>query len=163
MEKKLFGRILPLATFCLGMFTMSFINNKEVIIVKESVKHIHETVNVDTPSVEVSGITGTYYNAVPEQCDGSPLVTADGSKIDLTKLKNWDIRWVALSRNLLSRWGGPFDYGDTIYVQHKNSKIKGYWVVHDTMNKRAVNKIDFLVSLDNEFPGKTHDIILSKL
>ena len=113
-------------------------------------------------SIILSGITGTYYNPVASQCDGSPLITADGSKIDVEKLKNNKIRWVALSRDLLQRWGGPFNHGDTIDVYHSNTAVSGKWVVHDVMNKRAKKKIDFLVALGNKFPGKTRDIIIKK-
>lgn len=113
-------------------------------------------------SIELSGITGTYYNPVAAQCDGSPLVTADGSKIDVEKLEQCKIRWVALSRDLLKRWGGPFEHGDTIDVYHSNAAVSGKWVVHDVMNKRAKKKIDFLVALGNKFPGKTRDIIIKK-
>jgi hypothetical protein len=113
-------------------------------------------------SIILSGITGTYYNPVESQCDGSPLITADGSKINVEKLKNNKIRWVALSRNLLQRWGGPFNHGDTIDVYHSNTTVNGKWVVHDVMNKRAKNKIDFLVALGNKFPGKTRNIIIKK-
>lgn len=113
-------------------------------------------------SIELSGITGTYYNPVPGQCDGSPLVTADGSKIDLEKLKQGQIRWVALSRDLLKRWGGPINHGDTITVHHTNPAITGKWVVHDVMNARFTKMVDFLVALGNKFPGKTRDITIKK-
>lgn len=113
-------------------------------------------------SIELTGITGTYYNPVAAQCDESPLVTADGSKIDVEKLEQRKIRWVALSRNLLQRWGGPFNHGDTIDVYHSNTAVSGKWVVHDVMNKRAKNKIDFLVALGNKFPGKTRNITIKK-
>lgn len=107
-------------------------------------------------------VTGTYYNAVEGQCDATPLITADGSKIDLVKLKNREIRWVAVSRDLLSRWGGPFNYGDTIVIENKKKELCGRWVIHDTMNKRFKNRMDFLVALGNKFPGKTHNITIKK-
>lgn len=138
------------------------------LVMCDKVTEIYPVVTneADTTSVpdtmELSGITGTYYNPVPEQCDGTPLVTADGSKINLDKLQNWKIRWVALSRDLLKRWGGPLDHGDTIIVCHENPQINGKWVVHDVMNARAKQKIDFLVALGNKFPGKTRNIIIKK-
>jgi len=107
-------------------------------------------------------VTGTYYNAVEGQCDASPLITADNSKIDLVKLKNREIRWVALSRDLLKRWGGPFDYGDTITIEHKNKNLVGKWVVHDSMNARFTKRMDFLVALGNKFPGKTRNVVIKK-
>ena len=107
-------------------------------------------------------VTATYYNAVPGQCDSSPLITADNSHIDLVKLKKKELRWVALSRDLLKRWGGPFDYGDTITIEHKNKDLAGEWVVHDSMNARFTKRMDFLVALGNKFPGKTQNIIIKK-
>lgn len=163
MERRLFGKIMPIATFCLGMLTMSFINKKEKVIIRETVKHVYETANVETASVELSGITGTYYHAVAAQCDATPLITADNSKIDLVKLKDKKIRWVALSRDLLARWGGPFNYGDTIKVSQGSEKVNGLWVVHDSMNRRFKNRIDFLVHQSHKFPGKSRDLVISKI
>ena len=59
-------------------------------------------------------VTATIYEAVPGQTDNEPFVTADNSLIKPhygTKK-----RWMALSRDLLKRWGGEFDYGDTVRV-----------------------------------------------
>lgn len=89
-------------------------------------------------------IVGTVYNPTANQCDNTPLITADNSKINLKKLKKGKLRWVALSRNYLKRWGGEFNYGDTIYVVSTDKSIEGEWVIHDTMNKRYKNNIDFL-------------------
>lgn len=168
MEKRLFGKMIPIATFCLGMLTMSFMNKKEKVIIRETVKHVYETrsvetAGVETAGVELSGITGTYYHAVAAQCDATPLITADNSKIDLVKLKDKKIRWVALSRDLLARWGGPFNYGDTIRVSQGSEKVNGLWVVHDSMNSRFKNRIDFLVHQSHKFPGKSHNLVISKI
>ena len=60
-------------------------------------------------------VTVTTYNPTREQCDDTPNITADG-----TKIKTWratEYRYVALSRDLLSRWGGPFNYGDYIVIE----------------------------------------------
>jgi len=89
-------------------------------------------------------LIGTVYNPVKAQCNEDFLTTADNSKISLRKLKKQQLRWVALSRNYLKRWGGEFNYGDTIYVISKDTTITGKWVIHDTMNKRYKNNIDFL-------------------
>ena len=69
------------------------------------------------------------------QCDSDPLVTADGTKIDLNKLKKGKIKYCAISRNLL-----PFiPLGSVI-------EIEGYglYEVRDTMNKRFSHCIDIL-------------------
>ena len=105
----------------------------------------------------------TTYNAAPSQCDIDPFTTADGSKIDPDKLRDRKIRWCALSRDFLSRWGGLFDYGDTIVVGSFSSpQINGEWVVHDCMNKRYRNSIDFLFDALNNVPklGVCRDLII---
>lgn len=123
---------------------------KERIVYKENVPVIHEVI-------------GTLYNPVAGQCDSSPLITADNSKINLNKLAKEEIRWVALSRDLLARWGGPYNYGDTLRVHHPNKKIRGLWVVHDTMNRRYRKRIDFLVHGKTKFPGKSPHILISNI
>ena len=168
MENQLLGRIVPTVTFVLGMLFMSVIqkdNVKTNIVEKQIVETIvHDTIRdtICDNKVILNKITGTYYNAVEAQCDSDPLVTADNSLINLNKLKDNKIRWIACSRDLLSRWGGPLCYGDTIYVEHENSKVKGKWVVHDSMNKRFKNRIDFLVAEGERFPGVSRNITIYK-
>ena len=84
------------------------------------------------------------YHPVEAQCDDTPLITADGSKIDPYNVSNCN--WIAVSQHMLKRNGGPFDYGDTVYVfgtEHKD----GMYIIKDCMNKRKTNQIDFLESL----------------
>jgi hypothetical protein len=119
------------------------------------------SIPVDIPRTAIVEVIGTYYNPVSGQCDDSPLITADNSKINLKGLKERDFRWVALSRDLIKRWGGPFDYGDTVYVHHSNSQVRGLWIVHDCMNRRFRKRIDFLVHEKNSFPHKTHHILIA--
>ena len=105
----------------------------------------------------------TTYNPVSSQCDNNPLTTADGSLINLTKLKDQSLRWCALSRDFIARWGGLFDYGDTIQVGSFTSpQINGFWVVRDCMNKRYTNSLDFLFDSDNNKPklGVCKDLII---
>lgn len=56
--------------------------------------------NRNTKNV-ITHVTVTCYQPVKEQCDDNPLITADGSKIDLHKLKQGKIKWCAISRDLL--------------------------------------------------------------
>ena len=114
---------------------------------------------IDT--LAVFEILGTHYHPVVSQCDADPLVTADNSTISLNKLKKKTIKWVALSRDLLTRWGGPFNYGDTLYVHHVDPNIKGTWIVHDSMNFRFRKRVDFLTHIDNFFPHYTKGILIS--
>lgn len=113
------------------------------------------------PIPEIHEVVGTFYNPTKWQCDNDPLITADNSKIDLNKLKKGDIKWVALSRDLLKRWGGPFNYGDTLTVHHPNMNVRGKWIVHDSMNKRYRKRIDFLIHKGNDFPGKSKHVLIS--
>ena len=96
------------------------------------------------PEVIFQQVRATMYHPVEEQCDDTPLITADGSKIDPYKVSNWN--WIAVSQHMLTRNGGPLNYGDTVYVfgtKHKD----GMYVIKDCMNKRKTNQIDFLESL----------------
>lgn len=114
----------------------------------------HEPVSVSVAKIEnkienkidevvaiSADVTATMYNAVVGQCDADPLTTAGMYKINPNKAS--EHKWVALSRDLLKRWGGQFDYGDTIRIENAGDKSGEYTVV-DTMNKRFTNKIDIL-------------------
>ncbi len=96
------------------------------------------------PEIIFEQVRATMYHPVEEQCDDTPLITADGSKIDPYKVSNWN--WIAVSQHMLTRNGGSLNYGDTVYVfgtEHKD----GIYVIKDCMNKRKRNQIDFLESL----------------
>lgn len=94
-------------------------------------------------------IRATTYQPTESQCDSNPFTTADGSKINPSEYQ----RWVALSRDLLSRWGGQFDYGDTLEIysmEHEN--LNGSWVVRDCMAARYKMSIDFLLEPEKNYP-----------
>jgi len=86
----------------------------------------------------------TVYNPVPRQCDSTPLITASNRRINKTMLMGGRVRWMALSRDLLKRWGGHIQYGDTINVYSGDRSIDGLWVVQDTMHRRFRNRGDLL-------------------
>ena len=88
-------------------------------------------------------VTVTTYNPTVEQCDDTPNITADGTKIKPWKATSY--RYVALSRDLLSRWGGPFDYGDFVIIEGTGS-WDGIYQVRDTMNPKWVNRVDILTT-----------------
>ena len=85
----------------------------------------------------------TMYQPLYPQTDKTPNITADGTRIRISKAS--DYKFVALSRNLLKRWGGPFDYGDFILLKGAEDK-DGVYQVRDTMNKKWVNVVDILES-----------------
>ena len=85
----------------------------------------------------------TMYQPVYPQTDDTPNITADGTRIRISKASQY--KFVALSRNLLKRWGGPFDYGDFILLKGAGNK-DGVYQVRDTMNPKWVNVVDILES-----------------
>ena len=85
----------------------------------------------------------TMYHPVKHQTDGTPDILADGTKIRIHKASEY--KYVAVSRNLLKRWGGWLDYGDFIVLSGTGGK-DGVYQVKDTMNRRFVNRIDILES-----------------
>ncbi len=86
----------------------------------------------------------TMYQPDKIQCDDTPNITADGTRIRINKASQY--KFVALSRNLLKRWGGPFDYGDFILLKGTDGK-DGVYQVRDTMNPKWVNVVDILESM----------------
>ena len=47
------------------------------------------------PEVIFERVKATMYHPVEEQCDNTPLITADGSKIDPYNVSDWN--WIAVS------------------------------------------------------------------
>lgn len=105
----------------------------------------------------------TIYNPVAEQCDSDPLITASLAKINLHKLRKQQIRWMAVSRDMLSRWGGKLNYGDTVIVSANDSSIDGKWVIQDTMNKRYKKYGDLLFDQSIRKLGRWTNVKLTKI
>ena len=101
----------------------------------------------------------TMYQPVYPQTDKTPDITADGTRIRIHKASEY--KFVALSRNLLKRWGGPFDYGDFILVKGTKNK-DGVYQVRDTMNPKWVNVVDILESFDVR-PYKYENVHIYKM
>ena len=101
----------------------------------------------------------TMYQPVYPQTDMTPNITADGTKIRISKAS--DYKFVALSRNLLKRWGGPFDYGDFILIKGTKDK-DGVYNVRDTMNPKFVNYVDILESVSVK-PYKYENVHIYKM
>jgi hypothetical protein len=105
--------------------------------------------DIEYPCDTVHIERATTYQATTAQCDSNPLTTADGSKINPDDYQ----RWVALSRDLLSRWGGEFNYGDKIEVYSKDHpNLNGEWEIHDCMASRYTMSIDFLMEPEKNYP-----------
>ena len=74
------------------------------------------------------------------------MVTADGSRINIEKVHNFQHKWVALSQDMFRK---GYRLGDLIHVTSKNSLLNGIWTVKDKMGPRARNSIDFLMTRGN--------------
>ena len=88
-------------------------------------------------------VTVTTYNPTKSQTDSTPNETADGTIIKPWKATQY--RYVALSRDLLSRWGGPFEYGDYVVIEGTDG-WDGVYQVRDTMNPKWVKRVDILTT-----------------
>lgn len=127
-------------------------------------------------------IWGTIYHAVERQCDNSPTITGDGSKINIYHAS--ELRWIAISQEMLkceyrqnllndstcTLFKGEIEYGDTVWIESPYIEINGWWVVHDTKNRRYTNSIDFLQTVgdgslycnDTKWSGKFENIRIYK-
>ena len=85
--------------------------------------------------MRLQGVVATVYHAVPGQTDDTPFQTADGTRIDPARVESGEQRFIAVSRDLLTRWGGPIAYGDKVRVRGAG-RFDGDWIVRDTMNRR---------------------------
>ncbi|RZK25261.1 MAG: hypothetical protein EOO57_25135, partial [Hymenobacter sp.] len=87
-------------------------------------------------------VTATAYGAVVGQTDSKPFLTADNSRIP--RHYGSHTRWLALSRDLLRPWGGPFEFGDKVRVIGISPALDGVYTIHDTMNRRYRHRLDVL-------------------
>ena len=88
-------------------------------------------------------VKATMYHPVEAQCDDTPLITADDSRIHPYQVSEWN--WIAVSQDLLVKNGGFLNYGDKVYV--KGTHKDGIYTVRDCMNKRKTFQIDILESI----------------
>jgi len=112
---------------------------EEMRVLKQQLNELQENCDYQLTNKISYNVTVTTYNPTKNQCDD----TADG-----TRIKTWratEYRYVALSRDLLSRWGGPFDYGDYIIIEGTKDR-DGVYQVRDTMNPKWTNRVDILTT-----------------
>ena len=117
--------------------------HEEIMSLKEQVWELQNNCDTQYTNKISYKVTVTTYNPTKEQCDNTPNITADG-----TRIKPWratDYRYVALSRDLLDRWGGPFNYGDYIVIEGTGG-WDGIYQVRDTMNPKWTNRVDILTT-----------------
>lgn len=82
-------------------------------------------------------VTATIYNAVPEQTDSDPLITASLKQINPDAPQ----RWIAVSRDLEEL---GITLGTKVCIENAG-EMNGEWAVEDRMNRRWRRRIDFLV------------------
>lgn len=105
-------------------------------------------------------VAASVYFPEEQQTDSAPLITADGSEIDAKHIRKH--RWVAVSRNLLKRWGGKLHYGDSLHVSGISAELDGTYIIRDTMNRRIKNTIDILVAREDKIMGHWKNVKISK-
>ena len=143
INKLFLGLAIVLVTYANGIISTKFLNDKNIqlqSLVDEN-KRLSEKLN----EYETEGmhVTVTMYQPVRRQTDSTPNILADGTRIRTQEASKY--KFIAVSRNLLKRWGGWLDYGDFILLKGTDGK-DGVYQVRDTMNKRFVNRIDILES-----------------
>ena len=128
------GSIIP-------MFVIFYYTNNMMDNLYDEINTLKNNGYCECLELQEFDVTVTMYHPIPNQTDSTPNITADGTKINIWKASEY--RYVALSRDLLSRWGGPFDYGDYIVIEgiRENS---GIYQVRDTMNPKHTNRVDIL-------------------
>lgn len=114
-------------------------------------------------------VWGGVYNPVASQCDDTPTITADGSNINPDKASSY--RWMGISWEMLydlnrakaynktpdGVWfKGKLGFGDTIWVESPYKEINGWWVIHDLLNKKMVNGVNFLQTTGDKRISGSH-------
>jgi len=145
MNKLILGIAIVLVTYANGIVSTKFLSDKNIQLqsVIDENKRLSE--ELDVYETEGISVTVTMYQPVARQTDSTPNILADGTKIRTQDASNY--KFIAVSRNLLKRWGGWLDYGDFILLRGTDGK-DGVYQVRDTMNSRWVNRIDILESID---------------
>lgn len=101
-------------------------------------------------------LSATYY--YPGSA-GAGSRTASGDRIDVGRLKNQEIRWVALSRDM---YRAGFNINDTIEVTSASMpQLNGKWVVKDKMGGHR--RIDFLIHRSNASWFRTSKVTVRKV
>ena len=143
MNKHMLALSIVLITVSNGFVSTKLLEKKDVQLrqfVKENIELKSKLYKYETEGMNV---TGTMYQPVRYQTDSTPNILADGTRIKTEQASNY--KFIAVSRNLLKRWGGWLEYGDFILLKGTTHK-DGVYQVKDTMNPRFVNRVDILES-----------------
>ena len=139
------GLAIVLVTYANGIVSTKFLNDKNIQL--QSLVDENKRLSGKLNEYETEGmhVTVTMYQPLRYQTDSTPNILADGTRIRTQDASNY--KFIAVSRNLLKRWGGWLDYGDFVLLKGTDHK-DGVYQVRDTMNPRFVNRIDILESVN---------------
>ena len=137
------GAMIPM--FILTWWFSGMIDNhyNERMALQERVWQLEDSCGFVEPNTISFNVTVTTYNPTRGQTDSTPNITADGTRIKPWKATSY--RYVALSRDLIARWGGPFEYGDYVVIEGTDG-WDGVYQVRDTMNPKWTNRVDILTT-----------------
>ena len=143
MSKHILALCIVLITYTNGIISTKFLNDKNIQLqsLRDENKRLSE--KLDEYETEGMHVTVTMYQPVRYQTDSTPNILADGTRIKTEQASNY--KFIAVSRNLLKRWGGSLEFGDVVILIGTDHK-DGIYQVRDTMNARFVNRIDILES-----------------
>ena len=144
-NKYIMALAIVLITYANGIVTTKFLNDKNIRLT--SLSEENKTLKDKLHKYETEGmsVTVTMYQPLRYQTDSTPNILADGTRIMTHEASNY--KFIAVSRNLLKRFGGWLDYGDFVLLWDTDGK-DGVYQVRDTMNPRFVNRIDILESVN---------------
>lgn len=110
--------------------------------------------NISEWKLIAEDVEATVYNAVPEQCDATPIYTASMFRLNLSDV--YSHRIIAMERTFMQKLG--LKYGDVVKIEG-TGRWDGVWQIQDTMNSRYAGKkkIDFLVPKDVKL-GKWNNV-----
>ena len=130
------GSIIP-------MFVIFYYTNNIIDNLYGEINTLKDNGYCECLELQEFDVTVTTYNPTRSQTDSTPNQTADGTIIKPWKATQY--RYVALSRDLIARWGGPFEYGDYVVIEGTDG-WDGVYQVRDTMNRKWTNRVDILTT-----------------
>ena len=144
MKKEILALSIVMITFVNGVVSTKLLENKNVQLENYVRENIELKNKLNKYETEGMNVTVTMYQPVRYQTDSTPNILADGTRIKTEQASNY--KFIAVSRNLLKRWGGWLEYGDFILLIGTDHK-DGVYQVKDTMNSRFINRVDILESV----------------
>ena len=141
INKYILALSIVLITYANGIISTKFLNDKNIQLQSSIDENIRLKEQLNEYKTEGMDVTVTMYQPLRYQTDSTPNILADGTRIRIQEASNY--KFIAVSRNLLKRFGGWLDYGDFVLLKGTTGK-DGVYQVRDTMNKRWVNRIDIL-------------------